>query len=183
MKAVCTVLALLLLFSSCSKPMPPDEAGEKIKKLLVLPAYEHVYRDIIYYNEERTLAIFRIYKKELLFTINIRVQAGVDLQNGFSLVADGPESVKVTLPRAEILLVDADETSINEMFITEINKGIRLMDYYGEIDAKKDEIARAAVDGGILEKAEENIRFMVTNMLQAAGYDHVTVLFGGPGNG
>ena len=182
MKAVCTVLALLLTFSSCSKPMPPDEAGEKIKKLLVLPAYEHIYRDIIYYNEERTLAIFRIYKKELLFTVNIRVQAGVDLQKGFRLVSDGPESVKVTLPRAEILLVDADETSINEMFITEINKDIQLMDYYREIDAKKDEIARSAVNGGILTKAEDNIRFMVENLLKAAGYEHVSVLFGGPEN-
>ncbi|MBN1647523.1 MAG: DUF4230 domain-containing protein [Spirochaetales bacterium] len=174
-------LAVMLLFSACAKPMPLEEAGEKIRKMLVLPAYEHIYRDIIYFNEQRSLLFFRLYKKELLFSVNIRIQAGVDLQKGFSVVNDGTDSIRITLPPAEILLADADENSIHEMFLTEDNKQIKLLDYYSEIEARKQEIVDDAMARGILAKAEENIRFMLNNMCTGAGYERVTVQFGNGG--
>ena len=40
------------------------------------------------------------------------------------MLPDGTNSVRVSLPQAEILLVDADESSIEQLFITEFGKEI-----------------------------------------------------------
>ncbi len=153
-----------------------------MRRILLLPAYEHIYRDIIYFNEEKSFMFFKLYEKELLFSVNIRVQAGVNLEKGFSLVNDGTDSIRITLPEPEILLVDADETSIKELFITEWGKNINRFDYYSEIESKKEAVAADAVKRGILINAAQNIKFMLTNLFKSAGYDSVNVIFEGQEN-
>lgn len=175
MKQIITILILALF--SCSKPLEPPKMEQKIRRLLLLPAYEHIYRDIIYFNEKKSFIIFKLYDKEILFSINIKVQAGVDLNRGFSLEKTGDKSIHVTLPRAEILLADADENSIEEMFITEFGKEIQRLDYYSEIEAQKDNIINDAIKRGILINAEENTDVMLTNLLKSAGYENVTIEF------
>jgi len=153
-----------------------------MRRILLLPAYEHVYRDIIYFNEEKTFMFFKLYDKELLFSVNIRVQAGINLEKGFSLDNDGTHSIRITLPEPEILLIDADETTIKELFITEWGKEINRLDYYSEIENKKEAVAADAVKRGILVKAAQNIDFMLTNLFKSAGYDSVTIIFEGQDN-
>ena len=149
----------------------------KIKNILSLPAYEHFYRNIIYFNEEKSFLIFKLYDKELLLSIDIRVQAGVDLQKGFSVKNLAPNNAEIILPKAEILLVDAEEESINELFITEYGKKIDRLDYYTEIDKAKIEIVRDAIANGILQNAEQNISVMLGSLFKSVGYENVDVVF------
>ncbi|WP_455382355.1 DUF4230 domain-containing protein, partial [Salinispira pacifica] len=115
------VAAAILLFS-CSTPAVDRtrlEAG--IRDLLELRTVEQIYRAVGYISQEKSVLIFKTVDRQLLYAINIRVQAGIDLTGGLQVVPDrfGRDSVTVTLPPATVLSVDADESSIRQYFSRE----------------------------------------------------------------
>ena len=168
--------ATLLTVAACvGNRLPSAEALEqRIQSILELPTYEQVYRDIVYVKRERTILGIRTARAEVLFSIDIRVQAGIDLGEGVTVTRDPDgRGVIVGLPNAKIFVVDADESTINEYFVNDRRETIDRLDYYDEIDAMKETIRSDAINREILAKAELNAQNLIVGLLTAAGFEEV----------
>jgi hypothetical protein len=177
MKIFRLLLSFLLFCSllSCeeSRTPPPDKLETHIREILTLPTYEHVYRDIIYVGEEATFLGITTAEKKLLFSIDVVVQAGIDLSKGIEIIPQQKNTVVVKLPAPEILLIDADENSINQYFVKERGKSVSRLEYYDEIDRQKVVIREDALKRNILVKAEENAKKLIAKFLSLAGFEEV----------
>ena len=170
------VLSSFSLIASCAQTRIPDteEVSRRVRSILELPTFEHVYRDVIFLDRERSFLIFKTMDTEVLFAIDVRIQAGIDLRNGLSIERVRGGGLIVALPAPEILLADADESSIKQYFLKEVGGSISRLDYYDEINRKKTELIDDAIDRGILVRAEENARRLITSFLSSVGYTDVT---------
>lgn len=148
---------------------------DQLESLLELHTYEHIYRDLVYFGEERSFLFIKTVDRAVLFSIDIRVRAGIDLTKGVTLTADrfDPERIYVRLPPPGILAVDADESSIEEYFIREQGGRIGLLEITDQLDDAKGRVAREAAERGILDQADANARRIVTGFLSMAGFREV----------
>lgn len=170
------VLLCTLILTACSGASRPDAdvLEQRIRSILELPTYEQVYRDIVYVDRERSFLMFRTMHAQVLFSIDIRVQAGIDLTEGVSVSPDSDDRrVTVKLPEAKVLLIDADERTIHQFFVKESGGNIERLEYYDEIDRIKSQIRDDAIDRDILSKAASNARSLITGLLTAAGFEEV----------
>jgi hypothetical protein len=166
-----------LILLGCS-PQPDADLPDlerRVADVLRLHSYEHVYRDIVYFGEERSFLFFKTMDRRLLFSVDIVVRAGIDLDGGINIMLDenDPGRIVVDMPPAQILRIDADEASINQFFSRERGGEVGWLEYGAEIDAVKDRVRADAIDRGILEKAEQNARGMVKNFFALSGFDEV----------
>jgi hypothetical protein len=150
--------------------VPPDSLQLSIRNILEIPVYEQIYRDIVYIGEEERILFFKTTDKKLLFSIDIRIQAGIRDAERISLemtgeAENGLKTAVVDIPRSEILLVDADEKTIEQYFLKEWGGEISRLEYYDEIKRKKEELIQTAVDSGILEKADTNAEKLIKSFL------------------
>ncbi|MFP4432169.1 MAG: DUF4230 domain-containing protein [Spirochaetaceae bacterium] len=173
--------AVFLIFSSCgpSQDERLTSLETKVRNLAELHTFEQTYRDVVYLGEQREFLFFRTMDRQLLFSVNIRVRAGVDLRQGVR-VLPGPDrrSVYVEVPAPTILLVDADEESISQYFVRERGGTIGWLEVGAEIEAAKVQVISDAVDRGILDRAGENAREVLENVFSQAGFESVTITFG-----
>ncbi len=172
--------AVFLILSSCgpsqSERLTSVEA--KVRNLAELHTYEQTYRDVVYLGEQRQFLFFRTMDRQLLFSVNIRVRAGVDLRSGLTVLpGEGRRSVFVEVPAPTILLVDADEESISQYFVRERGGTIGFLEVGAEIEAVKGQVAADAVGRGILDRARENAREVLENLFLQAGFENVTITF------
>jgi len=181
--AGCLLILFSLFLFSCERNSIQDFdiIETHIKEILDLPAYEYVYRDIVYVgSEKKFLKIIPTRDTEVLFAIDVRVQAGIDLKKGIRLLPGKDKDITLVLPRAEILLVDADEASIEQYFAQERVGQIMRLEYYDEIDRKKETIQEDAVKRGILYRAEENSEKLLRNFLRLAGFEEILFIWETP---
>lgn len=183
--ALALLTAILLGFSTSCSPVQDAttvRVEEQVRTLLELNTYEHIYRDLVYFGEERTfLNLIRTMDRAVLFSIDIRVVAGIDLNEGLRITRDrlAAERVYVRLPQASILSVDADEQSITEYFIRERGGRIGLLELSGQLDEVKERTVAEAIERGILTDARENAEQIITSFLEMAGFEEVE--FAAPG--
>ncbi len=150
-----------------------DVVQRQIRSVLELPSYEHVYHEVIYLGEESSFLGIKTRDKRLLFSLDMHVLAGIDLDKGIKLIPGKKGSLEVTLPPPAVLLIDADEESIHQYFILERGSAVTQTDFYREIEASKASIMEDALQRGILQKARENARDMVRSILQGAGFSDI----------
>jgi len=175
--------ALLLgLAVACAPQKEPDLAvlQDKVRNILQLHTYELVYRDITWVSESsKALGIFTTVDKRTLFSVNIRVRAGLDFARGLSLQFlrnsedRSIDGVLVALPPPAILLVDVDEKSFHEYFSFEFGQKIKRGDWGQELAKARDRVRSDAVSRGILVKADENAKRILRNFLSIAGFARV----------
>jgi len=160
------------------------ELEEQVRSLLQLATYEYVYRDLVYFGEERSFLFLKTVDKAVLFSIDITVRAGVDLSSDFSILRDRwvTDRIYVRLPVAEVFSVDADETSIDEYFIRERGGRIELSDLHQQLAEAKAMVAEDALDRDILTKARENAQVAIERFLGLAGFTDVEFSTGGEDN-
>lgn len=180
MKRSClfSVAVLLAIAAGCSRSPSQtkiDEIKSHIQAVLELPTIEYIYRDIVFVDREKTFLIFKTMQAQVLFAIDVRIQAGFDLTEGFTLTPKGNREISVSLPAAKILLVDAEEESIRQYFIKEIGGEINRLDYYDEINSKKAELQSDAISRGIKEAASTNAQKLIRNILSLSGFTSITV--------
>ena len=97
-------ILLILILTSCGtqKEVSYDTLETHVREILDLPTFEHVYRDIIYIGEETFLfKKIKVAEKEVLFSIDIVVQAGIDFKDGVLLTPGEKGEITVTLPPAK----------------------------------------------------------------------------------
>lgn len=165
------------ILSACNPVSETDLIAleEKVESILELHTFEHIYRDLVYFGEERRLLGITTMNRAVLFSIDIRVTAGMDLSDGMQITADrtNRERLYVRLPPAEILAVDADESSINEYFIRERGGRIGFLELSDQLEAVKERTAEDAIERGILNEAEANGRTVIREFLRLAGFPEV----------
>ena len=169
------ILSLALSTAGCGgrQIRELDIVRRQIRSILELPAYEHVYHEVIYLGEESRFLGIRTRDKRLLFSLDMRVQAGLNLEESIRLRPGNNGSIEVTLPPPAILLIDADEESIHQYFILERGGAITQTEFYREIEASKAAIMQDAISRGILQKAQENAREIVRSILAGIGYTEI----------
>lgn len=177
--AMSILIFFMFFFVSCAESPEPvniSSLESEVRDLLTLSTYEYVYRDVIYLGEERSFIIFKTMDKRLLFSVDVIVRAGINLRKGFSVEEmPGKEpAIEITLPKAEIFSVDADERTIHQYFAKEMGGEISRLEYYEEIARKKDDINADAVKRGILAQAEKNGKKIINRLFSAAGINRIT---------
>ncbi len=175
MKKFLLPLFFLLFTLSCReriRPVSVTVIENQIRSLLEIPTVEYVYREILYFDEEARFLGIKHLDKRLLFSVDMVTRAGFDLSKGLE-VHRIFNTLKVTLPRPEILEVDADEGSIHQFFVKEWGGKISRLDYYDELNLRKEGIRDDAVRRGILNKAKENLEGMVSRLVAGFGVESV----------
>ncbi len=182
-KSVFTSILFLLpfLLPGCrmapSQKLSPDIVESRIRTVFELPLYEQRYHDIVYVGEEARFFGIKHIDTKLLFSIDIRIQAGIDLLKEISVLPAQDGSLVVLLPEPEILLVDADESTIREYFLKEHGKAISRLDYYDEIEKGKDRVRQEAIERGIIEKSKELARDAVGGLFASDADRKINVRF------
>lgn len=180
---VWSLLALTAL-AGCSRAPSPEalqELEEHLEDVLTLHTAEHRYRSIVYFGEQRRFLFLDTMDRQVLFAIDLRVQAGIDLAGGDGGIeirpgtGDAAGELFVTLPPAAVMLVDADERSITEYFTTERGGSVQWLEYSQEIENAKAKARERALADGILDQAEENAAVLVRDFLRLADFQAVTV--------
>lgn len=181
-KKIPVIFFLLLLISTlttCENDkgvQPPESMQLAIRNILELPSYEQIYRDIVYIGEEERILFIKTTDKRVLFSIDIRIQAGIKDVNKIVLTltgknASGIKTAVIDMPPSEILLVDADEKTIEQYFIKEWGGEISRLEYYDEIKRMKEELIKTSLESGILEKADANAEKLIKSFLGLSGIE------------
>lgn len=185
---------MMVLFASCSDPKPDLKVAEEgLRNILKVEAAEFVYRDVVYQGrEDKLLGIVTTGDTRLLFSVNFKVRAGIDLKKGLSMAyieglsKEQEPAVSVTIAPAEILSIDADESSIRELFSYEMSflektygigedRRIKWLDVQDEVNKAKDRLRADAVARGIETRAWKNASSLIANFLRLAGFKTVRV--------
>lgn len=175
------VTAGLFFFLTAQRDsLTPDVADirEEVSALQTLTAGEYRYRDVVYYSEETRLLGIPAGRREILFSLDIVVRGGVDLSRGFQVETDETgERLFLTVPAAEILLVDADEDSIEQYFAAERLGRIDWLDVGDELTRAKEANRADAIERGILSATEAQARSVLSDLGRAAGFETVEIRF------
>jgi len=153
-----------------------DVMEQRLRNLEQLKTVSQRYRSVIFIQEKRFLRG----RKQVLFTLEYEVTAGVDFSRGIEIKPMPNSSVMVRMPKAEIFSSDADETTIREMFLHESRffNPIRMGDYMPQVIAQGEANRDAALESGILNRAETNAQLAVIRALQLAQIQNIS--FGPP---
>ena len=174
---VLLLVVAALLFGCRAEPKPDLlKIENRVRKILELPTVEYRYKDIVYLGDKKTFLFFTTVDKKLLFSVNIRIRAGLDLRGDpLTLSPDEKKSkkIRVRLPRSGILLIDADEKSIHQYFAVEQGDKFSRLEFSREIERIKPRIEKDARDRGILKQSEENAKRLVRSFLELAGFEEI----------
>jgi len=126
----------------------------------------------VIFSEERA---FLLGSRQVLFTLEYQVSAGVDFSRGFEIRELDRGVVEVRMPPAEVFAADADESSIRQMFIREQSfwNPVRMGDYMPQVVAQGEANRTAALESGILDRAEANARKAVSRILRLGGVEDI----------
>lgn len=115
------------------------------------------------------------------------VTAGVDLADlvEADIVTDVPGGkVTVTLPRAQIFSqrLDSERTYVHSRTTDVLATRRENLETRARQEAERS-LAAAALEGGILARAERNVRISVSALVRSLGFSHVEVRFRGEADG
>jgi hypothetical protein len=155
---------------------------ERISSVLTLHTAEFVYRDVVYFGEQSQLFGFiPSGSREILFSVNVAVRAGVDLRNGFSVEVIAPRKVRVILPSAAILYSDVDEDTIHQYFLRQTGREISFIEVQDVIARAKEDLVADALRRGILAQADRQAERIVRTLLEDLGMETEIVRMSGGG--
>jgi hypothetical protein len=179
------LFALPLLWTACTEPAPDLPAlAERSRALLQLESCEYLYHDIIYQSsQEKLLGLITTKDNRLLFSLDIRVSAGLDLAAAPVLRleqdATGKDTLVVALPPARVTGVDADEATIHQYFLHEYGwagaQPVKWLEVQAEVGRAKGRASADAVRRGMLDNAWDNAAQALSGFFRLAGFKQVRV--------
>ncbi len=144
---------------------------QRLRDMRRLKTVSRTYRSVIFVEEKKFLAG----RKQVLFSLEYEVSAGVDFSRGLDIEPLSGGVYRVSMPASEVFDSDAVESSIRQMILMEgsvFNK-VNMGDYMPQIVAQGQANRQAAVEDGILDRAEINAREAVTKVLRLGGIEDV----------
>ena len=162
------IAAVIVVFTVSIQNSKLIKIEERIKDLEELVTAQHIYRNVIYTEIKENFFV----DKRSLFTINYIVTAGVDFSKGLE-IKTYKNSIRVRYPKPEILSIDADEGSIDQYFVVERFGKLKQSDYLNIVFDEKDRIREDAINAGILERADKNLKTLITGLLRQGGINNI----------
>ena len=166
----------VLVWTRLDPRLPNDaEIRAQIERIGTLRTGEYLYRDVVFFDgPDRPLGI-RV--TELLFSVELVVSTGVDLTTGVQANAAGAGTLAVTVPAPRIVRVDADEQTIEQLFVRERLASIDFAQVGSELERAKERVASDAVQRGALRRAESRAREVIDALARSRGYSGAEVTF------
>ncbi len=162
----------------------------RLEKLFELHTAETVHRDIVYIGERREILLWRFVDTRVLFSVDYRVTAGLNLAEGVQVrrVPWRRAQLRVTLPPAKVLSVEIDESSIRQYLVHRRGRRLGWLEIAAELERVKDRVAEDAERYGLLKRAEANAAELARRVLTGAGFEQADIRlrsagatgFGGP---
>jgi len=149
-----------------------EAVREELRRISELVTCRQTYRSVFYTSTKQNF----IQERTLLFTAEFRVAAGLDLAEGFELETRGRRA-EVLLPPGRILSIDADDTSLEQVFIRERFSTVTTGDYLPLLTGEKDMIRQKAEESGLSRRAEDRAAGIIRGILIMSGYEEVSVRF------
>lgn len=145
----------------------------------------HVERVVDLQEKQSKLAGLVQAKDAILLVAAGDVTAGVDLAGlvEADVVVEGPGGkVTITLPRAEIFSqrLDSERTYVHSRSTDVLATRRENLETRARQEAERS-LAAAALEGGILARAEKNVSLAVGALVRSLGFAHVEVRFRGAG--
>jgi len=178
MKKSISIFLVLLFFTGCTfvnTTVSPTVIENRIRTILDVTTVEYVYREILYFGKEARFLGIKHMDKRLLFSVDIVLQAGFNLETEIGIKRTINGGILITLPEPEILIIDVDENSIHQFFKKEWGGKISRLDYYDELNKRKKSIKQDAIKRGILIKARENGSKMIRRLLQPLKFQQIQI--------
>lgn len=171
---VCLVTLLVILGmrkAVLSREGELADLENRVRRMDRLVTARQTYREVFYREVKGFLT-----DKRVLFSVLIDVEAGIDL--GKCRVESLPgDRVTVFLPPPRILSIDADESSIEQIFKKEQWAPLRYSDFSHIVEGEKERLRGEAADSGLLNRAEVNGANTITAIFRMAGIENVSVRF------
>lgn len=157
---------------------------QKVREASELTTASFTMQAVVPTEQDATLSGFTIGTTKLLYIAHGEVQAGVDLsqltaQSVQTLPTSG-DTIQIQLPPPKILNSKIDVTKSQ---VYDYNRGFLGLgpDVAPELQTKSQQealqkIVQAACEEGILQKASDRAKFVVTQLLNTAAYKSVTVV-------
>lgn len=166
----------ILVWMRLDPRLPSDvEVRAQIERIGTLRTGEYLYRDVVFFDgPDRPLGI-RV--TELLFSVELVVSTGIDLTTGVQVSKAGADTLAVTVPAARIVRVDADEQTIEQLFVRERWASIDFTQVGNELERAKERVAVDAVERGALRRAESRARQIIDALARSRGYAGADVSF------
>lgn len=176
MRRVSTVLAILitlsLLFVAYNlyyKPKVVERSiSNKLEDINILTTGENIYKEVIYSRTTEDIFWIPVKNKEFLLSINYRIITGIDLSRGYNIVHNG-SYIEVTIPKPEIIQIDADDLSIKEYFTKERFSDIKRDDYFSIINETKKELKESEEISDLLLESRDNAELIIKSLLEIGG--------------
>ncbi|MEX0268512.1 DUF4230 domain-containing protein [Leptolyngbyaceae cyanobacterium UHCC 1019] len=153
---------------------------QKVREASELTTASFTMQAVVPTEQDATLSGFTIGTTKLLYVAYGEVQAGVDLSQltEQSVQASG-DTMQIQLPPPKLLNSKID---VNKSQVYDYNRGFLGLgpDVAPDLQTKAQQealqkIVQAACEEGILQKASDRAKFVVTQLLNTAGYKAVTV--------
>ncbi len=171
------LFSLIIIGASCSPFLDDDLISLQVRTILELTTVSYTYKSVLYFEDvQKFLGILPISMQHLLFSVKTKVQAGIPLSEGLSLSRVN-NRILLKIPEPTILLVDADEDSLFQYRVSEIGKNINWVDVGEHIAQNKQLLVNDAQDAGIIQKAKENARLQIKELMQILRIDNYSLEF------
>lgn len=137
----------------------------QIEQLQQLVTAKQIYREVIYSKETNDFLWIPLKNKEFLIALDYTITAGIDISKGFK-IEDRDGYKLITLPKAEVISIDADDTSIKEYFIKQRFSKLNRDDYFQLIKESKISILSGDSITNLLKESEINAKNLLKSLLQ-----------------
>jgi len=152
---------------------------EKFNKISELNSIEMYFNEIIDYNNAKFFKELKLpfTEKSFMFKVVAKVKSGIDLsaiKEKDITIED--KSISIKLPQPEI----TSKEILSYKFYYEkdaLFNEVTTEDTLTALSTFKDSLAKQALDSGITEKAMENTKLYVENLLYSMGFESVNVTF------
>jgi hypothetical protein len=149
---------------------------EKIKPISELNTVEMYFHDIVDYEDAKYFHEVELpfTKKKFIFTVKAKVKAGINLTKVTTEDVQFVDkmTVKIKLPTAEITSKEILEYKSYDEKDSVFN-GIKNEDTFYALEAFQKDLEQKAIEMGILEKAVENAKLSIGQLLKGVGYEEV----------
>jgi hypothetical protein len=154
---------------------------QKVREASELTTASFTMQAVVPTEQDATLSGFTIGTTKLLYVAYGEVQAGVDLSEiTEQSVQTSDDMIQIQLPSPKLLNSKIDVTKSQ---VYDYNRGFLGLgpDVAPDLQTKAQQealqkIVQVACDEGILQKASDRAKFVVTQLLNTAGYKAVTVI-------
>lgn len=165
---ISTLILLSYFYLNKRRIIEEEIVYSKILQMQELATAKQIYKEIIYSQTTGDFLWLPVSKKEFLISLDYSVTAGIDINKGYRITRKRG-FILITLPKGEILSIDALDTSIKQYFVKERFSSINKEDYFRPINESKKSILEGEEVKNLIIQCEENAAHILISLLKLTG--------------